>query len=174
LALSTTAISGHPNLITKAKFPRQIFPLSFIAVGIIDLSINLLICWLLTLIQGSWHPASILIQGMSLLALFLLTVSMGLVFSALNVYFRDFKYIVPILIQLMFFVTPVFYSLDILPTHIAELITWNPLTPIIQGLQSPLSEPTLSMAYPLISSLILLELASVLFDRLNEKMADII
>lgn len=128
------------NLVTKIYFPREILPLSGTLLALIDFliaSILLLPLYLYFDITLTWQVFWILPL---LLLLILFTVSTGLVFSALNVYYRDVKLLVGFLVQLWFFATPVIYSLDAAPIRLKLLLLCNPLTFIIENMRRCLLE----------------------------------
>ena len=129
------SLVGHYNLITKIYFPREIVPLSGIAVAFADFLIaSALFVFLLLLygipltVQVLWFPALFL-----LLALF--TISMSLALSALNVYYRDVNLAINFLIQLWFFATPVFYTIDNVPASFKVFLFINPMTFIVENIR---------------------------------------
>ncbi len=135
LNYSIPSLTNHYNLITKIYFPREILPFSGIAVAFIDFLIASLVYVLFIII----FKAKITLQVFWLLPLlfllFIFTVSVSLVLSALNVYYRDVKLATGFLIQLWFFATPVFYSIDKLPIKLKLILFFNPLTFIIENMR---------------------------------------
>ncbi|MGE4158978.1 MAG: ABC transporter permease [Planctomycetota bacterium] len=176
--LSTTSISGHPQLVTKVRFPRTVFPLSFIAVSAIDLMVNAVIAMALLAIAGSSPTANQLgCVGLSVMGTVALTAAFSILFSGLNVFYRDFRYVVPILLQVIFFVTPVFYSLDRVPEAVRNLVMCNPMTSYVLAVQAPYLDATPPMMLSFISlavSVAALDLSCRAFARLNDQMADVI
>jgi lipopolysaccharide transport system permease protein len=133
LAETSFALIGNANLVTKIYFPRMILPIAQIGVHLIDFVIGLL--FLLVLIVVSGQPISPLI---ALLPMFislclLLSIGAGFWFSALMVSYRDFKFIVPIILQFGIFVSPVGYASDAFPEQWSLLYAFNPLVGIIDG-----------------------------------------
>lgn len=136
---SSNSLLTNSNLLTKVYFPRLILPASTIIVSLIDFltSLGLLFIFMIyyRFIPG-WNVA--------LLPLFLLQATMismgaGILVSALNVKYRDFKFIVPFIVQFGFYISPVFYSSNYIyqnnkiPDAIKFLYSLNPLVGVIDG-----------------------------------------
>lgn len=179
LTLSTTSISGHPGLVTRIAFPRETFPIGFVAVGLLDLAINTGIIALLLIATGTFpEPAQWAPLAAGALILFLFTFSASILFAGLNVLYRDFRFIVPLFIQILFFTTPIIYSVDILPEKIRPWIAFNPLSPPFMAVRSaltghsPIDWPSLGLS--LVIALIFLELTAWAFHRINDRLADVI
>lgn len=136
LNYSIPSLTNHYNLITKIYFPREILPLSGIAVAFIDLLIASGI-FILLLIYYQVETTLNLLWVLPLFALLILfTISIALFLSSLNVYYRDVKLATGFLLQLWFFATPVFYSIDKVPDNIKVLLFLNPMTFIVENLRS--------------------------------------
>ncbi len=137
--LFSTALSGasgsmvaNANLVSKVYFPRLLVPLSSIAVALVDFLVVLALFAGMALWYGntpSWHW--LLLPIFTFLAL-VTAVGAGLWFTALTVKYRDFKFIVPFLIQIGVFISPVGFRADYFPSW-QGLLSLNPLTGIIEG-----------------------------------------
>ncbi|HEX8948296.1 MAG TPA: ABC transporter permease [Dissulfurispiraceae bacterium] len=134
------SLVNHYNLITKIYFPREILPLSGVALSLIDLIISASLLLLLLVIYQIPFTIQILWVFPLVLLLVLFTVTMALVLSALNVYYRDVNLAIHFLMQLWFFATPVFYSVDSVPAWIKTLLFLNPLTFIVENMRRCLIE----------------------------------
>lgn len=124
---------ANQNLITKIYFPRLVLPVSAAVSGLIDFTVGL---GFLVVLMAYYHVHpdwSLLWAPVFLAGLFSFTVGVSLILSALNVRFRDVKYVVPFMIQLGLFVTPVIYSMSFVPKRFQTLVALNPLTGIIEG-----------------------------------------
>ena len=129
------SLTSHYNLITKIYFPREILPLSGVVVAVIDFFIASLVYIVLLII----FKAEITWNILWFIPLFLLLVifvsSICLIFSALNVYYRDVKLATGFVIQLWFFATPIFYSIDKVSLKLKLVLFLNPLTFIIENMR---------------------------------------
>lgn len=134
-ALSSTSASvvSNAGLVSKVYFPRMIIPASSVVVSLVDLAISsfLLVCLMFWYrFVPTWRvvalPPLILLACMAALGC-------GLWLSALNVRYRDFQFIVPFLVQLGFYVSPVGFSSNIVPEHWRLLYSVNPMVGVIDG-----------------------------------------
>jgi lipopolysaccharide transport system permease protein len=132
-AISTASGSliGSASLITKVYFPRIIIPLAATMSGLVDYLISsLLLVFLLIYFQVVPSIFIFLIPMLAVLTWFLAS-GMGLWLSAINVKYRDVKYVVPFLIQLGLFFTPVIYPISIAPGF-RNILLLNPMTGLIE------------------------------------------
>ena len=130
---SVTSLRGNRTLITKIYFPREILPISGMFVAFIDLLIASLLYFIMLFAFGlslNWNMLW-LIPIMTLLIIF--TISVSLIFATLNVYYRDVGMLTRFLIQILFFGSPIIYSIDTLSTKLKILLFFNPLTFIIEN-----------------------------------------
>ena len=135
LGLAVNSISSNMNLVKKIYFPREVFPLGVILGCFMDFLVASLV--VAGLIAYYHHPVSSqLLWVVWLVALeFGFLVALGLLVGALNVFFRDIKYIVPLLVQLGLFVTPVIYSTTMVPAHLRFWYMLNPMAVVIDGMR---------------------------------------
>lgn len=126
---STGAVSGSPNYVKKIVFPITILPIVQLVFALVNFAIGLAVLLAFGLVSGaaSLHlatPALIL----ALLPVALWALGVGWFCAALNVYFRDTAVIVPLLMQALMFLSPVFYSFDRVPDAAKAWVVWSPLT----------------------------------------------
>ena len=180
ISFATTSISGHPALVTKVYFPRLVFPLSFVTVSLIDLAINLSISLILYLVLiGTWPSLyALLLATLAVLTLVIFTASLAILIAGLNVFYRDFRYLIPLGLQFLMFMTPVIYTMDQVPNAtIAKVLHFNPLTTIMESIQGMLlgqAIPTQRLLLIFAITLVMTELSLRLFRKFNTKMADLI
>src|SRR5207302_6976979 len=116
-ALSQTGNSlvGSQNLITKVYFPRLSIPVSSLISGLVDFAVGfvlllILIVWYRVVLHHAFHPGwAVLAFPLFVVMALALALGVGLWLSALNVQYRDVRYVIPFITQLWFFVTPVVY-----------------------------------------------------------------
>lgn len=135
LNYSIPSLTNHYELITKIYFPREILPLSGMAVALVDYliaSVVFAILLLLYKIPVSWN-ALWMIPLFTLLVVF--TTSVSLFLSSLNVYYRDVKLATSFLVQVWFFASPVMYSIDQLDMKVKLIFFLNPLTFLIENMR---------------------------------------
>ncbi|HEY5078929.1 MAG TPA: ABC transporter permease [Opitutaceae bacterium] len=132
LSGSSASLISNANLISKVYFPRLVIPLSSIGVALIDFAVVLLLYLCASVWLGripSWHWT--LLPLFICLAL-LLAFGAGLWFTALTVKYRDFRYIVPFVVQVGVFVSPIGFSSTVAPSW-RNLMDMNPMTGVIDA-----------------------------------------
>jgi lipopolysaccharide transport system permease protein len=127
----------NSNLITKVYFPRAALPASVSLSGLLDLAAGASFLIVLMVYYGTRPPGALmLLLPIFLAALVLFTLGASMVLAALNVRYRDIKYVVPFVIQMGLFVTPVIYPISFLPARLQPLMALNPLAGIIEGFRA--------------------------------------
>ena len=133
LTRSSTTLVGSANLISKVYFPRMVIPISGVISGFVDFAVAFLILigmMIFYKITLSWN---ILYLPVFLLLAMLTALGFGLWLSALNVRFRDINHIVPFLIEIWKYVTPVIYGATLIPEKFRFLLGLNPMTGVVEG-----------------------------------------
>src|SRR4029077_15152110 len=128
-ALSNSAASliGNANLISKVYFPRLIIPCGAVVTSLVDFLITLGLLAALMLWYGFMPSWQIAAMPFFMLLAFGLAVGLGLLLAALNVEYRDFRYIVPFIVQLGLFVSPIAFSTADVPENWRTLYALNPM-----------------------------------------------
>jgi len=130
---SGVSLVANSNLITKIYFPRIAIPISPIIAGLLDFGLAFLLLIVLMFFYGI-HPTSALwTLPLFLLLAFLTAVGVGIWLAGLNVTYRDVGYVIPFLMQLWFFLSPVVYSSTIVPIWLRPFYGLNPMVGVIQG-----------------------------------------
>lgn len=152
----------NSQLISKIYFPKLIIPLSTLVLPLIEFFISLFLFLILMMVYG--QPLSLKALMVFPLALLTLIISIGpgLIISTLNVNYRDFRHLLPFLLQLFFYISPVGYSTEIIPQQWAFLISLNPLVGIIESFRwcftsntnFPLGQFYYSLSFSLVAFLI--------------------
>jgi lipopolysaccharide transport system permease protein len=133
LSESSNSLIGNANLITKVYFPRMIIPASSVITSLVDLGISFIIMvamfvWYQFL--PNWH---ILFLPLFILLAFLCSFGIGLYLTAVNVKYRDFRYIIPFIIQFGLYITPVGFSSAVVPDKWKAWYALNPMVGVIDG-----------------------------------------
>ena len=176
LALAVNSIAGNMKLVKKIYFPREVFPLGAVAGCLLDFAVGgSLVAILMAIyrVAPSWQ----LVWVPWLLAIELaLLVGASLFLSAVNVFFRDIKFIVPLTIQLWMFVTPIIYSTSMVPHELRSWYMLNPMAVVIDGMRKailhgqPPEWPSLLLATGLVGALCIVSYG--FFKRVELRFAD--
>jgi ABC-type polysaccharide/polyol phosphate export permease len=132
--LATSSFTMNGGLIKKMRFPRFVLPFSTILNNGIHFLLTIPIMILMLLISGK-APGPLWIIGVPLLTLLQMALLMGVVLIAasIDVFFRDLEHLMEVFLNLLFYVTPIIYPLDIVPDEYQDLMRINPLTSLIEG-----------------------------------------
>ncbi len=121
------------NIIKKVYFPREILPISLVTSEAITFIISTIIIIGFVLAFGVGITWLIVFYPLLLLAEYVLLIGISLIVSSVTVYFRDLQHFIGVFLQLLFYGTPIVYSLDFIPEHLRWIFKLNPMTYIIQG-----------------------------------------
>jgi lipopolysaccharide transport system permease protein len=167
---------GNMNLVTKTYFPREILPLATVLASLLDFAIAALI--LLGLLGFYRMPVGSSLVVLPLIVLIQLCLTFGLVLlgSAINVFFRDVRFVIPLLLQAWMYLSPVIYPTSLVPEAWQPLYRLNPLVGIIEGYRQVIvfaSWPDwLALLYSLLAALALASVGYATFKRVEMRFAD--
>lgn len=130
---SSNSLVASQNMITKVYFPRLIIPASAVLSGLLDLLISMGLLLLLMLWYGVKFTPYFMLLPLFFAATFLTAMGFGFWFSALSVRYRDVKYVVPFLVRMGIYISPVGYLSDKLYSRFGDWYGLNPLVGIIDG-----------------------------------------
>jgi len=133
LRFATSSLVSNEDLVTKIYFPKEIIPLSAVVASSFDSLIAATLLTVVLLFIGTPLTWCLLWVPFLVLMLFMLVAGIALIASAASLFFRDVKYLVEVLLTFGIFFTPVFYKAQTFGAH-AKYFMFNPLTPIIEGL----------------------------------------
>ena len=174
---SATSVVYSSQLITKVYFPRLIIPAAAVAARLVDLAVAFVVLIGLMIIYGvtpTWSAAALPL--LTVLAV-LLAVGVGTFVAALNVKYRDVGIIVPVVVQLGMFVSPVVYSTSLVPERWRGIYALNPLVGIIDGFRAALFGRPFDWGALAISAVVtvaVLVQALYVFRRMETNFADTI
>ena len=177
--LSSNSLVGSSHLVTKVYFPRIFVAVSPVLAGLADFALAFLVLVGLMGYYGIAPEAIGVPLLLPLLALaFATTVGVGALLAALNVRYRDVRFVVPFLVQLWFFATPVVYPITSLGEPWRTLYGLNPMATVVQGFRWALaggaSPPGLAVLVSALAGLVLLAGGFLYFTRTEKTFADVI
>jgi lipopolysaccharide transport system permease protein len=178
LTQASNSLVGNSNLITKVYFPRIMIPISAVLSGAFDFALSfavllgMLLYYHLTITSAIWYLPFFL-----LLAL-ITALGTGLWFSALNVRYRDVRFVVPFIIQLWMFASPIAYPSTLIPGRWRLLYGLNPMVGVVEGfrwiLTGTKTQPSPMIAASTVVALALLIGGALYFKRVEKTFADVV
>lgn len=164
------------NLMKKMAFPRICLP--FIAAGtmLVNNTLLLLAIFVVFAVLGHYPGSEAMWLPVLILITLLFAMSVGMLLGVLNVFMRDIGQVVPVVLQALFWLTPIVYNIRILPEHVQHLFKMNPLYPLVSSYQNVLlydQPPVWSALTWLVGvSLVLAAASLVVFRRASPEMVD--
>ena len=176
----STNLVNSANLITKVYFPRLVIPLSSVLSGLVDFAVGfgaMIVLMLIYRVPLTWN---VLLLPFFLLLALATALGFSLWLSALNVKYRDVKYVVPFMVQIWMYLTPVIYPVTIIPQRFRPYLALNPMTGVVEGFRWALLGETGAQApggffvVSVLITLIVLIAGAFYFRSVERTFADII
>jgi len=133
ITFAVMSIVGNMNLVTKIYFPREILPIASIGAAFFDYCIAFLMYLVMVFFYRVPLHTTILLLPLLLIVQILLTSGIAFFASALLVFFRDVRFIIPLILQLWFFLCPIVYPLNMVPQRFLFLYQLNPMAVLIEN-----------------------------------------
>jgi len=178
LSQSSNSLVGSANLIKKVYFPRLVIPISSVLSGVVDFVLAFMMLLVLMVYYGIyptinvvWLPAFVLLTAVT-------SLGVGLWLSALNVEYRDVKYVIPFLTQFWMFATPIAYSSKLLDEPWRTIYGINPMVGVVEGFRWALlgtnTQPGPMILASSVAALVLLVSGAFYFRRMEKNFADVV
>ncbi len=177
LSLSSNSLIGSEQMIRKTYLPRVMIPMAAVLGLVIDMLIGFVLMGALLAYYRYPLTLSIVWLPVCMLGSFLVAAGMGLILSALNVQYRDVKYVVPFFTQMAFFLTPVIYPMANIPHSLKFLLGFNPMAGMEEGFRHALLGSPVSASLVWTSGLLSVAVfvaGLFVFRRMERTFADLI
>jgi len=175
---SSNSLVGSSHLITKVYFPRLVIPISSVISGTLDFAISFLVLLGMIAFYGITPTANMIWLPFLLMLALVTALGVGMWLSALNVQFRDVRYVVPFLTQIWLFATPIAYPSSLLSEPWRTIYGLNPMVGVVEGFRWALLG-TATAPGPIIAVSTLVALAALVggalyFRRMERTFADVV
>jgi lipopolysaccharide transport system permease protein len=178
LSQSSNSLVGSSNLITKVYFPRLIVPLASVFSGIVDFLIAFVVLVAMMLYYGLAPTINVLWLPLFLLLALVTSLGVGLWLSALNVEYRDVRYVVPFITQFWLLATPIAYPSSLLHEPWRTIYGLNPMAGVVEGFRWALlksnAAPGPIIAVSASAAIVILVTGAFYFRRMEKTFADIV
>src|SRR6266536_3033042 len=178
LSQSSNSLVGSSHLITKVYFPRLIVPLGAVFSGIVDFLVAFAVLLAMMLYYGLLPSLNILWLPLFVLLALVTSLGVGLWLSALNVEYRDVRYVVPFITQFWLFATPIAYPSSLLHEPWRTIYGLNPMVGVVEGFRWALlrtnSAPGPIIAVSSGAAILILVTGAFYFRRMEKTFADIV
>jgi lipopolysaccharide transport system permease protein len=178
LSMSSASLVGGANLISKIYFPRLLIPLSSAISELLDLLVSMAVLVLMMFYYRIMPQPGILLVPPLVFAIFITVLGPGILLSAINVKYHDVRYVVPFLVQLLMFMTPVIYPVTFIPEKYRLFMYLNPMAGPIEAFRAcvlghvPVNVEGLAISLGV--SVIMFAIGLLYFKRVERTFADVI
>lgn len=171
-----STIIANGNILKKVYFPREILPISTVTSGLVNFLISCLIIFIFLIFTGIGFSKYILLLPFVILIEYLFLLGVVFILSSVTVYLRDLEHIIGVVIQALFYGTPIVYSLSTIPANFMWVFRLNPMAYIVQGYRDILYYQTMpdfkGLSFILLLSIGLVILGYYIFNRLQKNFAE--
>ena len=180
LTEASNSLIGNANLLSKVYFPRLIVPASSVITSFVDFLISFVLLLVLMAYYQYMPTWKILLLPIYIALSFLTAFGLGLYLTALNVKYRDFRYIIPFIVQFGLYISPVGFSSSVIPDQWKTLYYLNPMVSIIDGfrwciIKDSTTDPlSIYALFSVLMSVIILLIAIRQFRKMEKTFADLI
>lgn len=169
----STCIISSPDMVKKIYFPREVLPIANTVSNFINMLLCFLVVFVVLIITGfGVNQKAMLYLPIIMLVEFTLTLGITLLTSALTVYMRDVAYILSIFVMAWQFLTPIMYSIEMVPEELLPIFRINPMTPIIVAYRDILYYKTIpdlsTLTTAFVFSMVILIIGELVFCRLQK------
>ncbi len=175
---ASNSLVQNANMIKKIYFPRLIMPVSAVLGGLLDFALAFLVLLGMMVFYRIYPTANVIWLPVFLLLAIITTIGVSMWLSALNVLFRDIRYIVPFLMQVWLFLTPIAYPSSLIPEKLQPLYGLNPMAGVVEGFRWALlgtdSFPGPMLLVSFMVAVFFLISGVYYFRRMEKSFADII
>jgi lipopolysaccharide transport system permease protein len=176
VAQSSVSLVNQSQLLTKVYFPRLFIPSASIGVGLVDFGLSFCVYICLMLGYGHMPGVSVVLLPLLLLLTMMTALGVGVFLASVTVAYRDFRLVVPFMVQIWMYLSPVVYAVTLVPEKYRWIMAFNPMTGIIGGFRSvllnqPVDWNALGISAVVASLVLLLGVSN--FRRTERRFADI-
>lgn len=180
----STSVSGgasciwaQQDMVKKIYFPREVLPIAFVTSQLVNMILSLIVVFAIVIISGKGvNIAALIYLPIIMVVEYILALSMAFITSSITVYLRDLEYLLGIITMAWQFMTPIMYSIDMVPQELMPLFNLNPMTPIIIAYRDILyykQAPQLStLIHAMLLGAVLMIVGFITFGKLKRHFAE--
>lgn len=173
----SSSILASKDMVKKIYFPREVIPISFVTSGFVNMLLCFVVIFAVVAVSGvGINPLAILCLIPVMVVEYILALGIAMLSSAVTVYFRDLEHILGIVSMAWMYMTPIMYSIDIVPEAYMPIFMLNPMTPVITAYRDILYHtrvPQLeTLAHAFLLGVIVLIIGWFTFSKLEKHFAE--
>lgn len=176
LTQGASTVVANGNILKKVYFPREILPISIVTSGLINFLISCIIIFIFLIFTGIGFSKYILLLPIMIIVEYILLLGITFIMSSVTVYLRDLEHIIGVVIQALFYATPIVYSFSMIPKDFMWVFKLNPMAYVIQGYRDVLYYQTMpdlaGIGIIALFSIVLLVVGYIIFNKLQKNFAE--
>lgn len=174
---ATESLVNSRDILKKVYFPRIIIPCASTTAGLLDMMLSLFLVGGMMIYYSYSLTIKIIFLPLMIFLALVVTIATSLIFSALNVKYRDVRFVIMFLIQVWMYVTPIFYPIDIIPEGRRFIVSLNPMVGVVEGfrycmLNTPF--PTEAFYFSVVYAIFMLIIGQYYFRYMEQSFADVV
>lgn len=172
-----TCIISQKDMVKKIYFPREVLPIAHVTCQLVNMLFSFVVIAIVLILSGhGFDLFALVFLPIIILAEYMLAISIALIVSALTVFFRDLEHMLSIIVMAWQFLTPVMYSIDMVPKNFRKVFYLNPMTPIIEAYRNifyyKVAPEIHTLIHGFLLSLALLVIGWFLFGKMQKHFAE--
>ena len=129
-----SCIMAQQDMVKKIYFPREVLPISFVTSQFVNMLLSFIVVFVVLIFAGyTLNPLAVLCLPLVMIVEYILALGLTMIMSAVTVYLRDVEYVLSIITMAWQFLTPVMYSIDMVPEKVRWVFSLNPMTYVIEA-----------------------------------------
>lgn len=177
VSAGASCVMAQKEMVKKIYFPREVLPIAHVTCQLVNMLLSFVVVFAVLLLSGKGISLQALLYlPIVIVAEYFLAISITMIVSAVTVYLRDLEHVLVILTMAWQFLTPVMYSIDMVPEELRSIFNINPMTPIIVAYRDILYYKRLpeigNLLHGFVLSTILLVVGWLVFGRLKKHFAE--
>lgn len=176
ISQGTPTILHNGGIIKKVFFPREVLPISIVTSGLVNFLISCIIICIFLICSGIGFSFNILYLPLIIITQYIFMLGLILITSSINVYVRDVEYIVNFIMSMVFYATPILYSIEMFPVRFRYILRLNPMVTLIESYRNIFYyqvPPNLKyLAFVFIGSCVILWVGFLVFNKLQKGFAE--
>jgi lipopolysaccharide transport system permease protein len=177
LSKSSISLVGNAQLVSKVYFPRIVLPLSSVLSSLIDFAVAMVVMVVLMIAYRIAPGPQLILLPVWVAMVIVLGLAIGLFASSLTVSYRDVQYLLPVVLQLLLYASPVGYAVPESPDWVRTLFLLNPMTGLLEGFRWSLLGGSVhwsAVVYSIAFAIIAFVVGAFAFKRMERRFADVI
>lgn len=173
----TMCIKNQSEMVKKIYFPREVLPISFVTSAFVNMLFCFIMIFLVVGVSGrGFSVKALLFLPIVMLIEYILALGFTFIVSGMTVYFRDMEHIVGVIMMAWIYLTPIMYTVEMVPKKLRNLYYFNPMTPVVQSYQQMLYYKQIPDIHTLLLSgmfgVVMLVVGAMVFRRLERNFAE--